>query len=328
MEISKNFLIEEYSNKLKSINAIHEEFDIPKKVIGKYLKIYNIPILSKYDRVERLYKDKVVEDYTINKKSLTEISKKYKIAPKTIKRILASNNINILDSNEMSGLKNRDRCRTNRKYQMNFDYFKTWSADMAYILGLIYADGNISYNKIKIALKKGDSYLLEEIKNKLEYEGDIYYSEATCNNKKFETAILTINSIDMCEDLCKLGVVENKSLKIKFPHIPKEYVLDFIRGYFDGDGSIEIRKQDSSHQLRTRFCSGSLEFLTELMNKLCEYKLNPKNIYKKKNSNCYDLAYSTKESLKIYYLLYNSKECICLKRKKDKFDYWIKIRNK
>ena len=43
------------------------------------------------------------------------------------------------------------------------------------------------------------------------------------------------------EDLKKLGCVENKSLILTFPteqQVPKEFVYDFIRGYFDGDGSI------------------------------------------------------------------------------------------
>jgi hypothetical protein len=57
---------------------IHEEFNIPKKVIGRYLKVYNIPILTKYDRVIIKYKDKIIRDY-INNKSLAEISEEYKI---------------------------------------------------------------------------------------------------------------------------------------------------------------------------------------------------------------------------------------------------------
>jgi intein/homing endonuclease len=35
-----------------------------------------------------------------------------------------------------------------------------------------------------------------------------------------------------------MGMVPNKSLVLKFPDIPKEMYRHFIRGYFDGDGSL------------------------------------------------------------------------------------------
>ncbi|MBQ5475411.1 MAG: hypothetical protein IIT65_12140 [Lachnospiraceae bacterium] len=51
---------------------------------------------------------------------------------------------------------------------------------------------------------------------------------------------MDMNSKQMAEDLFQLGVTPNKSLTldIKFDLIPKELIHHFIRGYFDGDGSI------------------------------------------------------------------------------------------
>ena len=120
IEVTREFLINEYVNKLKSINEIHEEFNIPKKKIRKELEINNIKILSKQDRVMIKYKDIVIKEY-LNNKSLTEISKKYHIAPNTIKNILISENVEILNSDQMSSIKNNERRRENRKYQVNFD---------------------------------------------------------------------------------------------------------------------------------------------------------------------------------------------------------------
>lgn len=52
-----------------------------------------------------------------------------------------------------------------------------------------------------------------------------------------------ITSEKMFNDLCTLGCVPNKSLILKFPKIKEDFVPDFIRGYFDGDGSVWSAKK-------------------------------------------------------------------------------------
>ena len=48
----------------------------------------------------------------------------------------------------------------------NKDFFKTWSSDMAYVLGFLYADGNISVGKRGnhyVAIYSADRYILVAI---------------------------------------------------------------------------------------------------------------------------------------------------------------------
>jgi intein-encoded DNA endonuclease-like protein len=48
----------------------------------------------------------------------------------------------------------------------------------------------------------------------------------------------------MVADLEKWGCVENKTFKLNFPDfISEELIPHFIRGYFDGDGSVFLHKQ-------------------------------------------------------------------------------------
>ena len=54
-----------------------------------------------------------------------------------------------------------------RKYTLNENYFKKWSSDMAYILGLWFADGCISGNSFSISLHRDDKYLLERVLEKM-----------------------------------------------------------------------------------------------------------------------------------------------------------------
>ncbi len=61
----------------------------------------------------------------------------------------------------------RKRHENCRKYKVNEDFFKTWSHDMAYVLGLWFTDGYICNARKRyifgITLHKNDEYLLQEI---------------------------------------------------------------------------------------------------------------------------------------------------------------------
>ena len=140
-----------------------------------------------------------------------------------------------------------------RKYNINQDYFKTWSSNMAYILGLWYADGCIYGGKMfDITLHKKDKYILNKIAKEIGYEGNLYdYVDR-------QAARLNFSCVVIYNDIIKLGGMENKSNYISFPEIPLKYRPDFIRGYFDGDGCIMKLK---GNRINSAFTSGSKQFL-------------------------------------------------------------------
>lgn len=59
---------------------------------------------------------------------------------------------------------------------------------------------------------------------------------------------LSISSAPMCRKLVDMGLNNNKSHGFDFDklltYVPEEFSRDFIRGMFDGDGSIRIYKYD------------------------------------------------------------------------------------
>ena len=62
-----------------------------------------------------------------------------------------------------------------RKYHINQDYFKSWSHNMAYVLGLWFADGCIYGGKMfDITLHNKDKYILKKVAEELSYEGQLY----------------------------------------------------------------------------------------------------------------------------------------------------------
>jgi hypothetical protein len=170
-----------------------------------------------------------------------------------------------------------------RKYFFDFDFFeKIDSKKKAYWLGFLYADGSIlsqdprgyGEQEFKLSLGECDREVLEHYKEDLKSTYPI--RKDICKNIKTEgkaqiQLICSYRSQKTVEDLKKLGCVENKSLILKFPNeqqVPKEFIYDFIRGYFDGDGSISEYKdayqisfvgtQDFISKLATYFEGGSV----------------------------------------------------------------------
>jgi len=143
-----------------------------------------------------------------------------------------------------------------RRYNVNQDFFKIWTKDMAYVLGFWWADGFIDKECFGISQHKNDKYILENILKVMESNHPI---KKTCKNNYF----ICIYSKEIIEDIKNLGGKERKSLDIGFPTVPQEYLPDFIRGYFDGDGSVSILKDNNN--LETDFTSGSKELAYKLL---------------------------------------------------------------
>lgn len=129
----------------------------------------------------------------------------------------------------------------------------------------------------------------------------------------------------------KLGIIQNKSLVIKFPNIAPEFLGHFVRGYFDGDGGVHFGKyfrksrNKNSWLLNVRFTSGSKQFLLKLQKRLRNFILGGSLISKKGG---YDLSFSVKDSLALFRLMYDNVPAeMYLERKYNVFQRAFKILN-
>nr|DAI57052.1 MAG TPA: endonuclease [Caudoviricetes sp.] len=210
-----------------------------------------------------------------NNYSLTNIGDTFNCNRSVIKRVLIENNY----YNE-----NR-RCK---KYPLDEQYFLNIdSSEKAYWLGFIAADGCVSEREncgsvlsfnLNYRDKEHLSKFLEAIKSSAvikEHKGSGFGENTTI-------AHLEINSTAMVKDLKKYGIVPKKSLILKPPieFINKKYYLPYIKGYFDGDGTI----YKSSNNFIIGFC-GTAEMLNWIKeqlnvdNKLEKRKDDEKNSY-------------------------------------------------
>ena len=115
----------------------------------------------------------------------------------------------------------------------------------AYVLGFWYADGCVD-DKGKLRIQLADKNMVFELKNVLEYEGPVYHISPP---KKFPNRkdqwCLAINRKKLADQLVDKGCIPKKSLILTFPDkgvVPARLLHHFVRGYFDGDGSISIKK--------------------------------------------------------------------------------------
>lgn len=128
-----------------------------------------------------------------------------------------------------------------RRYNINESFFDLInSEETAYFLGLLFADGcnDIKRKRFLISLQENDIDILEQFKYYLSSTVPLEFIRSK-NNRKNQYR-LTICSKRISEQLSNLGCVGNKSLILLFPQYLYDsiYIRHFIRGYFDGDGSI------------------------------------------------------------------------------------------
>ena len=119
-----------------------------------------------------------------------------------------------------------------------------------------------------------DKKLLEEIKKVIKSEHKISIRIGGRNESTLYR--LQIGSIEMCDDLRKLGLRERKTKNLVVPNVPDKYFADFVRGYFDGDGNVWIgflnkKRSRPSLALKTMFTSCSSGFLNQFHKRLRKF---------------------------------------------------------
>lgn len=196
-----------------------------------------------------------------------------------------------------------------RKYYVNHNFFKKWSSEMAYILGFFFSDGNVCHKQkeISIHLNEKDHYIQEKMAKVMQSNRPINIYSGAGDFK--------INSKILAKDLVKIGCIPNKSLILKFPQIKNKFLSHFIRGYFDGDGSIHFNKPNT---IKISFC-GTKEFITILQNKLYDalsLKIHP--VYKDKT--IYVCHYYGYDARKLCKWMYEDTKGLYLKRKRKRFE--------
>ena len=234
-------------------------------------------------------------------------------------------------------------------YTENEQFFDKINTEAkAYVLGFFFADGcnhdlsNLDdgynhQNVISFTQLEQDKDILDQIKSEMgcnrPYKEIVQKSNG---NKKF---VLAIVSNKLSSALFKLGGTSRKSLTLEFPKfIPRPLMPHFIRGYFDGDGSVWNGKRkkmivkDERHPGKTRekivhnvkfSFTGNPKFIEELQSYLVQelgFKKTKLNFSGKAKSGTYcTMEYSGRKQMKKLFDFMYDNATIYGSRKYNKF---------
>lgn len=265
-------------------------------------------------------REQMVKWYTEDKLSTWQIATK-----------LGYLNVCVINNLKKTGLILRDRSTAAKTYSVDQDYFKEIDTPVkAYILGLIWADGNMSKDSFTLALKESDKDLLEQIRLEIKSTGPLNFRKMQNDGKsKSNMWALRIHDKFFVQNLKDKGVVERKTSKLSYPSFLKEdFDTAFILGVCDGDGCIS-HTMNPSEKFRYRLgFSGSETMMLDLQ-RIIFNKLACKGYFatREYSKGC-TLDYSATQGLSIMNWLYGSKPKFFLARKFDKYKFIANHLNK
>lgn len=186
-------------------------------------------------------------------------------------------------------------------YSLNKSYFeKIDSSNKAFWLGFICADGSIKSNRGNLYLKitQYHDVLLNKFKDDISFTGSVKLNTSKQKGRYSDKSFyeLTIYGNEFATSLLDIGKTRYKKDQIEIPKsIPNEFIVDYIRGYFEGDGSLYF------HNATNNWCvqiSGVEDLLKNIQS-----HIGIGNIYKDKSISRL-MANGNKQTKKIVDTLY------------------------
>lgn len=266
--------------------------------------------------------DSIVDFYN-SVKSLRQTSDRFNLSFSTVRRLLIGRGVN-------TSIDRDAQRRRKISYDIDENYFESIdSSDKAYILGVLFSDGHMYKNRKQVRLKLTDIDLLDEIKLKMGYKKP-YNSIKKYKESHKDAKLLIICNTKIYDDLIRLGCGQNKTYDCQLPKISDQYMFDFIRGFFDGDGSIWV---DNSPNDRYRQVDINIVATVIFCQQLCDFLKKYKvesiiRVDKRHDARVGILRIKNVKSVDIFYhLIYdNLNGKIFLNRKYNKFTDYIKYR--
>lgn len=298
-------IVEMYQKRNYSSQRIADEIGTSKATIDRYRKLKGI---------RRLYEDKDWFEDKINQ-GLSQVA---------IAKLCGCYTRPIARYGKMFGFYT---AKEKRQLVIQDDFFSEYTKKSCYWAGFINADGHIAKNDkaigeskheyLEINLSANDIEHLSKLNKQLTRENLI--KEYEIGARKYKMCSLRVSRKSLCHDLTNNFDIApgKKSLQeCVSKKIPAEYLRDFLRGHFDGDGSITI--SNSGYFLTVvggeSLCKTFKRIIDEEYNKdigvVVQDSKNPKMFY---------YRVSNMKDISLIYLFLYYRDCICLERKRDKF---------
>ena len=196
----------------------------------------------------------IIDKYLNENYTLKQLGKEFGCSYSTIRTLLN---------------KHRISSRGNKQgYPRDEFYFnKIDTKEKAYWLGFLYADGCVHSNNNEISINITDKEHVEKFKKAIKaFNHKITITQDNRFKKAKKLYQFSIKDKQLHEDLIKWGCIPQKSLLLnKIPNIPRDYVSHFLRGYFDGDGSLHYLQGTNNYRISF---IGTKDFLSDIQKEL------------------------------------------------------------
>jgi hypothetical protein len=209
-----------------------------------------------------------------------------------------------------------------RRYKYTKKY--EWSHDLAYVAGLIASDGCLYNDRRHINLTSKDIEQLETFTKILKLKFNLKQKPNGFGGMGY---YVQFSDVALYDFLYESGIKPAKSHTIKSVSVPEIFYADFLRGYFDGDGTVYgfwDKRWRSSLMYYTEFVSASLEFLEWIQSMNSKMGLTTKGRIKL-GTRAFVLSYAKQDSKKLFKLMYYDLGLPMLVRKHNKFVAFLRL---
>lgn len=243
------------------------------------------------------------------KYSAPKLAEIFSCNKKTVFLVLGDNNIKLKNLGQFQ-----------KRIFCNDNFFDELTPVSSYWLGFIAADGCLSLKNrsVTIGLAARDKSHLQKFKRAICTNSNISY---VLSNSSIRVSVYSEKVFDR---LVNLGVTPNKSLTISKVDVPQNLLSHFVRGVFDGDGSITGKRVTHLQFM----IAGNKPFLKDLQENLIKNcDINKVQLYQLSGKNkAFKLQYTGSQIFRIMEYLY--KDSIPETRLKRKYEKYLKLKDK
>jgi len=202
-----------------------------------------------------------------------------------------------------------------------------WSHNLAYGVGLMTTDGTLSVDGRHLECTSKDKEQIENVRRSFDITASIKMKSAKKGEDKKYYRVQW-GDVVLYRFLLEIGLAPNKSLDIGRLHIPDTYFFDFLRGFYDGDGSFYSyydSRWNNSFMYYLVFLSGSAAHIDWLQQNLKRLTGVVGHRTTAKDRELYQIRYAKKEGLILIRHMYKEEGELCLKRKRLKIEQALRI---
>jgi hypothetical protein len=213
------------------------------------------------------------------------------------------------------------------RYRLRRSPVWNWTPEIAYAVGLLATDGNLSPSGRHISVSSAEREVLETFLRCVDRRAKISKVEGGFGTNGLR---VQVGDVGFYRWLQSIGLTPRKSLTLGSIAVPDDVLAHLLRGLIDGDGSIIDTTYDGTGNARgrryrtllVRFNTASREHAEWVRERIkARYGLSGGLFCE---DGMYQLTYAKRASLRLLPFLYSSSDVPCIQRKREVWQNFVR----